>query len=137
MGRVREAFRQLTARHYTRSLEAEIARLRAENRALLNSILGIAGIPPVPVATDGTSQGERDQCAARTEGGSGLDAAGVARLKGLGERTGNRRVAPVGAAALRRRSWHQINQALEIDSARMKERASADGPELGVAVKTQ
>jgi hypothetical protein len=27
---------------------AEIARLRAENRALLNSILGIAGIPPLP-----------------------------------------------------------------------------------------
>jgi hypothetical protein len=28
---------------------AEIDRLRAENRALLNSILGIAGIPPIPV----------------------------------------------------------------------------------------
>ena len=28
--------------------DAEIARLRAENRALLNSILGIAGIPPLP-----------------------------------------------------------------------------------------
>ena len=27
---------------------AEIARLRGENRALLNSILGIAGIPPLP-----------------------------------------------------------------------------------------
>ena len=26
----------------------EIARLRAENRALLNSILGIAGVPPLP-----------------------------------------------------------------------------------------
>lgn len=30
---------------------AELARLRAENRALLNSILGIAGIPPVLVDT--------------------------------------------------------------------------------------
>ena len=28
--------------------DAEIARLRAENRALLNSILGIAGVPPLP-----------------------------------------------------------------------------------------
>ncbi|HXX45716.1 MAG TPA: hypothetical protein VEJ38_13400 [Candidatus Acidoferrales bacterium] len=28
---------------------AEIARLRTENRALLNSILGVAGIPPIPV----------------------------------------------------------------------------------------
>ena len=31
------------------SQQNEIARLRAENRALLNSILGIAGIPPVLV----------------------------------------------------------------------------------------
>jgi hypothetical protein len=30
-------------------LRVEIARLCAENRALLNSILGIAGIPPIPV----------------------------------------------------------------------------------------
>ncbi len=44
------------ARSYARALQAElarlrdeIARLRAENRALLNSILGIAGIPPVQV----------------------------------------------------------------------------------------
>ena len=28
--------------------DGEIARLRAENRALLNSILGIAGLPPLP-----------------------------------------------------------------------------------------
>ena len=33
------------------SQQNEIARLRAENRALLNSILGIAGIPPVIVDT--------------------------------------------------------------------------------------
>ena len=30
---------------------AEVDRLRAENRALLNSILGIAGVPPIVVAT--------------------------------------------------------------------------------------
>jgi hypothetical protein len=33
------------------SQQNEIARLRAENRALLNSILGIAGIPPVLVSS--------------------------------------------------------------------------------------
>jgi hypothetical protein len=59
--------------------DAEIARLRAENRALLNSILGIAGIPPLP-ATEadlaavqsspyggtgpaGRRDGENDACA--------------------------------------------------------------------------
>jgi len=31
---------------------AELTRLRAENRALLNSILGIAGVPPLPVDRD-------------------------------------------------------------------------------------
>jgi len=30
---------------------AEVDRLRAENRALLNSILGIAGIPPIPATS--------------------------------------------------------------------------------------
>jgi len=38
---------RLTKSRYTRALEDELARLRAENRALLNSILGIAGIPPL------------------------------------------------------------------------------------------
>ena len=38
------------AAHAERELRCEIARLRAENRALLNSILGIAGIPPIVVS---------------------------------------------------------------------------------------
>ncbi len=32
---------------YVSMLESEIARLRAENRALTNSLLGTAGFPPV------------------------------------------------------------------------------------------
>jgi hypothetical protein len=32
---------------YVRSLEEEVSRLRAENRALMNSLLGTAGFPPV------------------------------------------------------------------------------------------
>ena len=32
---------------YVRILEEEVARLRAENRALMNSLLGTAGFPPV------------------------------------------------------------------------------------------
>ena len=32
---------------YVRMLETDVARLRAENRALMNSLLGTAGFPPV------------------------------------------------------------------------------------------
>ena len=32
---------------YVRMLEDEVARLRAENRALLNSLLGTVGVPPL------------------------------------------------------------------------------------------
>jgi len=32
---------------YVRLLEGEVVRLRAENRALMNSLLGTAGFPPV------------------------------------------------------------------------------------------
>ena len=32
---------------YVRLLEEDVARLRAENRALVNSLLGTAGFPPV------------------------------------------------------------------------------------------
>ena len=32
---------------YVRSLEDDVARLRAENRALTNSLLGTAGFPPL------------------------------------------------------------------------------------------
>jgi hypothetical protein len=32
---------------YVRALEEEVLRLRAENRALMNSLLGTAGFPPV------------------------------------------------------------------------------------------
>jgi hypothetical protein len=50
-----EWIRRVSSTKYTRALEADVARLRAENRALLNSILGIAGVPPVVVADNDVS----------------------------------------------------------------------------------
>jgi hypothetical protein len=35
--------------NYLHTLEDDVARLRAENRALLNSLLGTAGIPPLEI----------------------------------------------------------------------------------------
>jgi hypothetical protein len=46
---LRDMWQRITTTRYTRTLEAEVVRLRAENRGLLNSILGIAGIPPIVV----------------------------------------------------------------------------------------
>jgi hypothetical protein len=40
-------FRKLMQIKYVGLLEADVARLRAENRALTNSLLGTAGFPPV------------------------------------------------------------------------------------------
>jgi hypothetical protein len=39
--------RKLMQMKYVGLLEADVARLRAENRALMNSLLGTAGFPPV------------------------------------------------------------------------------------------
>ena len=42
-----EWLRQAIGSKYVQMLEGEVARLRAENRALTNSLLGTAGFPPV------------------------------------------------------------------------------------------
>jgi hypothetical protein len=44
---VRDFFHRLLGGRYLAMLESEVARLRAENRALTNSLLGTAGFPPV------------------------------------------------------------------------------------------
>ncbi len=43
--------RRLRSR-YVRLLEEEVARLRGENRALVNSLLGTAGFPPISLDDD-------------------------------------------------------------------------------------
>ena len=42
--------RRLLQTRYVGMLESEVERLRAENRALMNSLLGTAGFPPVEFA---------------------------------------------------------------------------------------
>jgi hypothetical protein len=44
---LRDFVKQLLRGRYVAMLEEEVARLRAENRALTNSLLGTAGFPPV------------------------------------------------------------------------------------------
>jgi hypothetical protein len=42
-----EKLKQFWRPSYVRLLEEEVSRLRAENRALMNSLLGTAGFPPL------------------------------------------------------------------------------------------
>lgn len=107
---IREFWRRVTSTRYTRRLETEVALLRSENRALLNSILGIAGIPPIPVSEPdlhpaGSGVSTRTHQPASSPRRDSRLSAGVA---------------PNVAAPMRRRSWQQINRALEFESARKR-----------------
>jgi hypothetical protein len=131
---LRMLWRRIMATRYTRTLEADVARLRAENRALLNSILGIAGVPPIHVtepelmsadAAVGEAQAAAgtEQPEARASGVTGvipvLALGADANGKGVGARPRKADGAQV-ATATRRRSWQQINRMLEFESAKKK-----------------
>lgn len=121
---LRDIWRRLAPARYTRALESEVDRLRAENRALLNSILGIAGIPPIPVTTDSVLAGQQ-HIDPKEDSGSNR-ASSLENQPGRKAKTGagkrpSRDPNSVGrtmTAPMRRRSWHQINRMLEFESAK-------------------
>jgi len=117
-----EFIRRATGKKYTRTIEAEVVRLRAENRALLNSILGIAGVPPIVVTENDVSPSGGLQAAPAKASTRPIAANSVARLRRVAPQNGS---APTGSdktvSPMRRRSWHQIYRMLEINSARKKE----------------
>lgn len=143
IGRIREFARvYVMARlptRYARSLEDEVARLRAENRALLDSILGIAGVAPAldvrgwtleageKANADSSSRG-RESAASRNDNTGSSDplTAAAAGPPGRGPsffRAGKQRPCDTASAApLRRRSWQQIERALERADTRAAQR---------------
>lgn len=92
---IRDLWRRISRTRYTRSLEAEVARLRVENQALLNSILGIAGVPPILVSQEALKAEQAGEAVAPTRGNQ-----------------------LASGRVLRRRSWQQVNRMREIDSSR-------------------
>jgi hypothetical protein len=120
----REIWSGLGAGARVRGLEAEILRLRAENRALMNSILGIAGVPPVIVA-DAREIGELRLKVGEVGAAADPDAAGRAVTGGARGEARMRK----GAVPMRRRSWHQVNRMLELDAARRQKSVAASSGE--------
>jgi hypothetical protein len=112
---MRQFWEKLTSRRYVGALEAEVARLRMENRALLNSILGIAGVPPISVANANV---DGQGFASRMGAGENSNAALRGR-PGNGSGPGAQQLAP-----MRRRSWQQITRALEFESAKQADATS-------------
>ncbi len=132
----------------TRALEDEVTRLRAENRALVNSVLGIAGIPPGldaggwrlearEKANAGSRHGRQASSwpgrratrqgrqAPRNDNAEGESDSLAAAAVGSPEcspsfvRTSKQRPCETASIApLRRRSWQQIGRALGIGDAR-------------------
>lgn len=160
--RIREIWQRITATRYTQALEAQLARLQAENvrlrqenRALLNSILGITGIPPVSVATPNagvsgtTSSAENPRTYPTLQSGPEAPASGPVspsndadsekqsdsiaetqprpRARANPEAARGKNVTQV--APMRRRSWQQINRTLELEAARKKAGRDADASE--------
>jgi hypothetical protein len=134
--RLREVWGRLFRADYASALEREVARLRVENRALLNSILGIAGVPPIVVTAVDPGAAiavhlVADKAAfggsslTGTERGAGkpvpLQNASTAGESEIRKPAPNERGMKSAAAPMRRRSWHQVYRMLEIDAARKKE----------------
>ena len=123
---IRTIWRRITATRYTQALEADVARLRAENRALLNSILGIAGVPPITVLSDSVSIGAQPGATELRDAAPASATQPTGRVK---KNTASGNARDVNAVTpMRRRSWHQIYRMLEIDSARKKPQEAVNIP---------
>ena len=125
-GAGRVAKRVMPTRH-AGALEKEMIRLKAENRALLNSILGIAGVPPVVTDENGEISAEFDAAPempedARSESKGGVWAGAP--------KTGFRSEKLQKAAPMRGRSWRQIAQMLEFEALQKMRRETDNGIEI-------
>jgi len=112
---LRQIWQRITKTRYTHALEAEVARLRAENRALLNSILGIAGVPPLPVVV----------AAPGLPAGAGVAPPESRHDLSVEARSPLPKENAIAAIPMRRRSWQQINRMLEFESTKKKDANAA------------
>jgi hypothetical protein len=133
---------QIFKSRYTRALEEDIARLRNENRALINSILSISGLPPLRLDAEIARDNHRTEieiksrriaasAASPPTGVIGRDRPGtsIGHAPALSEVGAEHRPASpmpnqgivLPANPHRHRSWQQINRILEMEEARQIE----------------
>jgi hypothetical protein len=119
--RIAARFRVRT--RYTRTLEGEVARLRAENHALVNSILGVAGIAPVRLIAGANGPQHLSPLASAQSAsvGATVGSPGRGKPRPYECETANSEMS-ANNAPLRRRSWQQIERLREIEDARAARR---------------
>jgi hypothetical protein len=129
---IRQIWIRLTSTKYARTLEAEVARLRAENRALLNSILGIAGVPPLPVSAADVAASQINGPLNNDPPNNDLKVPAQSVAVTSAQAPPRNRASSANAASgphiavpMRKRSWQQITRMLEFESAK-KEKPPAD-----------
>jgi hypothetical protein len=139
---------------YARALEDEVSRLRNENRALINSVLSIAGLPPLRLEAEVARENHRAEIEVKARR-NGAAARSTATDEIVHDHTDNRapndpRLGQPGsgrnassppsgqgivlpANPHRRRSWQQINRILEIEETRqITNRDNSDAMRLRV-----
>lgn len=135
----RDHIPEILKSRYTGALEDEVARLHKENRALINSILSVAGLPPLQLEAEVARENHRAQIEvkARRHGAPVAEqAASALRHDNAGSSdavdsrpfeagvSGSSSSTPSGQGMMlpvnphRRRSWQQINRILEIEETR-------------------
>lgn len=113
LGEIRQMFRS----RYVRELENELSRLRAENRAMMNSLLGTVGVPPLQVPE--TRHDSRNTAPAAMHSRRALERRFVRPGADLqAEAHGEKEAEEISLPPIRRRSWQQIGRMLEIEEAR-------------------
>jgi hypothetical protein len=133
---------QIFKSRYTRSLEEDIARLRNENRALINSILGISGLPPLRLDAEIARDNHRAEIEIKSRRSSAPTVSRGTAVIGRDHPGKSIGPAPLqfdanpeqhpsspapgqgimlSANPHRRRSWQQINRILEMEEARQIE----------------
>jgi len=130
---------QIIRSRYVRALEDEVSRLRNENRALINSVLSIAGLAPLRLEAEVARENRLAEIEVKSRRNGTTAPVKIMGVVGRGRtgdpaahdtgsvEQGSGKIAPspptgqgivLPANPLRRRSWQQINRILEIEETR-------------------